>query len=582
MGFRNDGVLFDGGKMKSRTFLFLILVVGPAGRVFSLDWAYGVYTRWEDWARLRLGQKAHLVSSYDRTGANWDASYYESPTGFIQEPLTATLGTVQGPGMIYRFWMPHMTAKQGFPVRVYFDGEETPRINSTSIEVLGGTFKYFAAPLATTFAGGQVCYEPIPFSGSVRLETDTIPSSHWSAEWHYYQFSCVTFPPGTEITSFDPCDPDGPDERPSLVSLFDNVGEHPAGDSPTALVEARGNTEIPQGECFKIAELSGPGLIRSMNIRMDDADDAELEALRLKIYYDGQAVPAVDAPVGRFFGAGGLRAAYRSLPLGTDSPEPGEGFYCYWPMPFRESVVVQFCNTSTASIAVNSTSLEYELKEIDRYMCYLHAAENSSVKQAEQIYHNVLSTTGRGHYVGELLYVAQDANDFRMLEGDDVITVDGGTVLNGTGLEDTYNGGYYYNWVGIQYDEPEGARPQSAIRPLNGILYVNRTVDSARADQYRWRIADGIPFKRSIEVNVECRYSVTGARWTSVVFWYQLPGMLEDINEDGDVDALDFTAFGNWWGQADCGVCGGAELTGDGTVGAEDLQVFAEKWLAVE
>ena len=575
--------LLGGGKMKRTAFLVLILVAGATGKAFSLEQGYGLYTGWEDWARLRLGWRAELVSSYDRTGGNKDASYYESPPGFIQEPLTATLGTIQGPGMIYRFWMPHLIAKQGFPVRMYFDGEATPRIDSTSIEVLGGTFNYFSAPLVTTFAGGQVCYEPIGFSESVRIETDTVPSSHWSAKWHYYQFSCITFPPGTEVDSYSgSLTSEQQTARQEMVSLFDNAGIHPAGDNPTAVEVSAADISIPAAQCATVADLSGPGLIRRLNLRMDGASDAELEALRLKVYYDGQAAPAIDASVGRFFGAGSGRATYRSLPIGTDSPHAGEGFYCYWPMPFAESVLVQLCNTGGAEIAVDSATVEYEPKEIDRDMCYLHAVENASIKQEGQIYHNVLSTTGRGHYVGELLYVVQDVNDFWMLEGDDVITVDGTETLYGTGLEDIYNGGYYYNWVAKQTDEPEGIKPRSAIRPLNGILYVHRETGFARADQYRWRIADGIPFTRSIDVKVECRYSVTGASWTSVVFWYQLPGMLEDINADGGVDALDFAAFGLWFGKSNCDRCGGAELTGNGAVWWHDFGVFTDMWLAAE
>ncbi len=98
-----------------------------------------------------------------------------------------------------------------------------------------------------------------------------------------------------------------------------------------------------------------------------------------------------------------------------------------------------------------------------------------------------------------------------MLEGDDVITVDGTTTLNGTGLEDAYNGGAYYNWVAVITDEPEGPYPQSATRPLSGILYVNKA-ETSRADQYHWRISDCIPFSQSIEVNVECRYASDSSR----------------------------------------------------------------------
>jgi len=37
---------------------------------------------------------------------------------------------------------------------------------------------------------------------------------------------------------------------------------------------------------------------------MDDANDAELEGLQLRVYYDGNSTAAIDVDVGHFFGAG--------------------------------------------------------------------------------------------------------------------------------------------------------------------------------------------------------------------------------------------------------------------------------------
>jgi len=175
-----------------------------------------------------------------------------------------------------------------------------------------------------------------------------------------------------------------------------------------------------------------------------------------------------------------------------------------------------------------------------------------------------------------MLYIEQDDYSFYMLEGDDVIIVDGRDVLHGTGLEDAYNGGYYYNWVGVQSGEPEGSRPQSAIRPLHGILHVHRAdgIEYARADQYRWRIADCVPFSRSIEVRIENRYAVVGGRWKSVAFWYQYPCAVVDFD--------DFADFASHWLRTDCEStdwCGGADLDGSGRIDMNDLAIMLDCWL---
>jgi len=558
-----------------------VVVLWPTVCFSEVVTGYDAYAVWEDWARLRVGVEAGLASSYDRTGDNDDYCHYESPLGLITTEVDATVKTIEGPGVIYRFWMPHVMARRAFVVRMYFDGEQTPRIDTNSTAVMDGTFSYFSAPLITTCAGGQVCYEPIPFAQLLRIETVNKEIPPWDNR-HYYQYSYLTFAPGTAIASYTgELTPEGQQVRSVVASIFENVGEHPAGDSTTTEVISTTATSIPGGCCLAFA-LSGPGLIRQMNVRMDDANDIELHGVQLRVYYDDAAAPAIDVSVANFFGAGQERAAYKSIPIGTDAMDANEGFYCYWPMPFRQSVRVELCNTTNQPINVDAVKVEYEPGAIDNDMCYLHARTNTSVKQSGQIYHTILSTIGCGHYVGDLLYVRQDVNSFWMLEGDDVITVDGTITLNGTGLEDAYNGGAYYNWVVVQPDEPEGEYPQSATRPLNGILYVHCEAGVARADQYRWRIADCVPFSQSIEVNIENRYGVTGSKWTSVAFWYQYPCVSADFDQDCDVDFSDFAVLALYWLRSDCedpNWCGGADFNQSRKVDMEDLAVLVENWL---
>ena len=554
--------------------IFCFIALWPAVCACEAADGYSAYTSWEDWARLRVGADAGLASSYDREGGNDDFSHYEEPNGIRTDNEIVTAKTISGPGIIYRFWMPHLTAKCNFIVRMYFDGD-----------LLGGTFGHFSSPLVTTCAGGQVCYEPIPFRASARIETENkaLPNyPSWESNRHYYQYSYMELSAETVLESYtETLTPQQQIDRASVVSLFENTGEHPADTSSTAIDIDIPNTVIESNSGIDLADLNGPGIIRRLNIAMAGADDADLDGLRLRVYYDGDDEAAIDVRVGNFFGAGRGRALYKSIPLGTDSDE---GFYCYWPMPFRTSVRVRLYNTTDVNIPIDSAAVQYEPGGNLEKMCYLHAVENSSTRQAEQIYHPILAATGCGHYVGELLYIEQEKYSFNMLEGDEVITVDGNDVLYGTGLEDAYNGGYYYNWVGVQEDEPEGPFPESAIRPLHGVLYVNRQegVQYARADQYRWRIADCVPFSQSIEVNIENRYAAEGSEWTSVAFWYQYPCCKADFDGDCDVDFGDFAEFASCWLDTDCvgpDWCGGADFDHSSRVDMNDLAVLLGCWL---
>ncbi|UCG46930.1 MAG: hypothetical protein JSU94_15700 [Phycisphaerales bacterium] len=52
-----------------------------------------------------------------------------------------------------------------------------------------------------------------------------------------------------------------------------------------------------------------------------------------------------------------------------------------------------------------------------------------------------------------------------------------------------------------------------------------------------------------------------------------------DRNGDRDVDFSDFAGFCSHWLETDCGRCGGADLTRDGSVGFDDLGRFVTDWL---
>lgn len=554
-----------------------VLIAAGSGMAQPLN-GYESYIDWHGWARVQLRERAGLASSYDRSGGNLDFSQYESPPGLLREVVTATVKTIQGPGVIYRLWMPHLTTKKAFPIRMYFDGETTPRIDTTSDALLGGTFGYLSAPLITTAAGGRVSYEPIPFATSVRIETVNrqLPPTGWSHDAHYYQYSYRIFPAGTPVESYTPTPgPAVQAARSAVADLFANPGQHPAGDNPAAITLHTPGTTIPPGGTLELADLGGPGVIRRLCVKMSGPTDAQLDGLLLRVYYHGSPTPAIDVPVGDFFGAGHGRALYRSIPLGTDSPD---GYYCYWPMPFHKRVRIELTNSTAAGIPIASALVEYEQGPLGLDMGLLHARVNRSVRSGVEGYHPVLSVTGRGHYVGSFMYLRQEGQAFQILEGDDITTVDGAYTLYGTGLEDTYNGGYYFNWSELQNDEPEGTHPSSATRPLHGILHVSQTATQTRADAYRWMIADRVPFVRSIEVKQETFYALSGSQWASVAFWYQLPPVTKDFDGDLDVDGQDLSIFRNCLtgpaGGPVTGPCEAADYDYDDDVDQTDFGYF--------
>ena len=69
-----------------------------------------------------------------------------------------------------------------------------------------------------------------------------------------------------------------------------------------------------------------------------------------------------------------------------------------------------------------------------------------------------------------------------------------------------------------------------------------------------------------------------GARDGKVHLYQGIPTS-GDIDGDGDIDFVDFALFAVHWRHTGFGQCGGADLTDDGSVDADDLRRLTENWL---
>ncbi len=557
---------------------YVIVLTVLAAMVSTAPGQYSGYELLSDWSSLPTGKThltAGLASSYDRAGGNYDYNHYEWPTGFLNADLDTVVTTLAGPGAITRFWMPHATADEAIPVRITVDG--VLKIDTDSDTLLGGDFGYMTAPLVSTLVGGQVSYEPIVFQNSLKIETKNYTTGSWERAHHYYQYSYHRLPPGTQVTAYSGAlTPAQQAERAAAVAMIDNVGAHPGGASATSDEIETPPATIDPGGALALAELTGSGRIRRLNVKMPGASDAELDGLRLRVRYDGSDENAIDVPVAHFFGAGHGRAAYRSLPLGTDSEE---GFYSYWPMPYRRGAVVELYNATGAPIGVTSAVVEYDATPVAHSEGYLHAVFDEETTASGQEHHQLLDVTGRGHYVGNLLYLQKNGTGREILEGDDIIIVDGTRVLYGTGAEDAYNGGYYYNHVLVQSDDGDIPRPESGIGPFHGLLNMDDadTGDSfVRTDQYRWMIADAVPFTDGLTVLIENFGKQADVLFGSTAFYYVLP-LPGDADLNGVVDDTDLAILlGNWsdttadWARGD--------FSDDGVVNDYDLSLLLSNW----
>ncbi len=209
-------------------------------------------------------------------------------------------------------------------------------------------------------------------------------------------------------------------------------------------------------------------------------------------------------------------------------------------MPYRDSVQVELINTGNQNIDIDLAEVEYESGPVSQDEGLFHAVFRQSPGIITDERFEMARIDGEGHYVGNLLWIRRDmgtngTKSRNVLEGDDILVVnpDGEEpfTLYGTGLEDAYNGGYYYNHVAEVAGEPDGLEPASGVAPMHGLLYIECPEEEAdgvdydltRADQYRWLLADAVPFTDGLQILQENHNYNDGAQIGSTVFYYSVP-----------------------------------------------------------
>lgn len=276
--------------------------------------------------------------------------------------------------------------------------------------------------------------------------------------------------------------------------------------------------KIAGGEVFTIAEMDGPGAIQ--HIWMTPTGNWRSTIIR--IYWDGETTPSVEAPVGDFFCMGwGQYAPLSSLAVCVN---PGSAFNCYWTMPFRKSCKITMENILDEEMTLYY-QIDYALTDVPEDAAYFHAQFRRTNPNLTSDYTMIDGIKGKGHYVGT--YMAWGVNNNGWWgEGEIKFFMDGDSkfpTICGTGTEDYFCGSYNFDRNG-KYNEfcTPYAGLHQVIRPDG--LYTSQQ----RFGLYRWHIADPIRFEKELRITIQdlgwksgWRYLPQKSDIASVVFWYQ-------------------------------------------------------------
>jgi hypothetical protein len=270
-----------------------------------------------------------------------------------------------------------------------------------------------------------------------------------------------------------------------------------SGESPHAARGAGGHANhgrkgspcrpVAPGETVRLAEAEGSGTVRRIWVTISERVPATLRGLVLRAWWDGARSPAIEAPLGDFFGVGlGRNATFQSAWF--DNPE-GRSFNCRLPMPFRDGFRMEVANEGDHHLGalfydVNFTLGERHASDVG----YLHASwRRERQTRMHQDFEILPLVQGRGRFLGSTMGVIADQERYGKSwwgEGEVKVYLDGDRILPslcGTGTEDYIatgwgQGRYAGEWHGCPVADWE--RMQYCFYRLHGPdpVYFHRDV----------------------------------------------------------------------------------------------------------
>ena len=276
-------------------------------------------------------------------------------------------------------------------------------------------------------------------------------------------------------------------------------------------------TMLAPRQALEMPVLQGPGMITHIWMTSHAGRADELNALSLRIYWDGRERPGVEAPLGEFFAVGqGKPAVVDSFPVQVS---PSGALSCYWRMPFAKSARIVVANDNPNRAAGLYWQVDWvELNELPPATPYFHAQYRQEYPATAGRDYLIAELAGRGQYVGTVMSVTL-GQDGWWGEGDDFFYIDGEEVpsLQGTGSEDYFNDAW-------------GFRPRTSHWFGQPRWQGDNAGDSGVC--YRWHVLDPVAFDKSLRVAIEHKgnrpediegfFLERPDFLNSVAFWYQI------------------------------------------------------------
>lgn len=277
---------------------------------------------------------------------------------------------------------------------------------------------------------------------------------------------------------------------------------------------------VASGQTLTVLDENGPGQISHIWFTIADKEQYHLKQIVLRMYWDDEKTPSVEAPIGDFFGLGtGDYFLYQSTPLAVGADK---ALNCFFPMPFQKRARITVTNEGHESINALYWNIDWRAfhSPLPGDTAYFHAqyrqatpnvaVENAKTNLDGKNNYVWLEATGRGHFVGVTMSVIQNSDGW-WGEGDDMFFIDGEQLpsINGTGTEDYFLGAWDFGGKPFAY-------------PLFGAPVVGPEKKGSRWSLYRLHLDSPITFAKSLRATIEHGHANDRADdFYSVAYWYQ-------------------------------------------------------------
>lgn len=286
---------------------------------------------------------------------------------------------------------------------------------------------------------------------------------------------------------------------------------------------------VSPGETMTILDVDGPGRISHIWFTIDDPEPYALKRIVLRMYWDGESSPSVEAPIGDFFGLGtGVYYRWESMMLSAGSDK---ALNSYFPMPYAKHARITVTDEGKRSLSHLYWNIDYRVdaQPLPADTLYFHAEyrqaqpnlgwTGSWYENGDPIVNYKRNLDGRdnfewfeaqghGQFIGVTMSVLQNQDGW-WGEGNDMFKIDGeAPTMVGTGSEDYFLGAWDFG----------GA--QDFL--LHGAPVVGKELAGERSSVYRFHLDSPIPFRRSMKASIEHGHgNHRSDSFSSVAYWYQ-------------------------------------------------------------